>query len=102
MYIFLSEYHYLATRKPNKRIYPAISDWGVRMLESLFLSVVKLKEIGRNLKKILKFTEINFSKLFQHKKTFIPAYVDALYEFSTNSVKIPINCHQNRREKQRI
>ena len=29
VYIFLSEYHYLGTRKPNKRIYTAIESWGV-------------------------------------------------------------------------
>ena len=29
VYIFLSEYHYLGTRKPSKRIYTAITDWGV-------------------------------------------------------------------------
>ena len=29
VYIFLSEYHYLGTRKPNKRIYPAIPNWRV-------------------------------------------------------------------------
>ena len=27
--MFLSEYHYLGTRKPNKRIYPAITEWRV-------------------------------------------------------------------------
>ena len=26
VYIFVSEYHYLWTRKPNKRIYPAITN----------------------------------------------------------------------------
>ena len=28
-YIRISEYQYLGTRKPNKRIYPAIENWGV-------------------------------------------------------------------------
>ena len=28
-YIRISEYHYLGTRKPNKRIYPAIPNWRV-------------------------------------------------------------------------
>ena len=35
MYIFLSEYHYLGTRKPNKRIYTAISDWRVQRIFAL-------------------------------------------------------------------
>ena len=34
VYIVLNEYHYLGTRKPNKRIYPAILDW--RVLNRLF------------------------------------------------------------------
>ena len=38
-YIRISEYHYLGTRKPNKRIYPAISEGGVRdFLADLFVS----------------------------------------------------------------
>ena len=31
-YIRISEYHYLGTRKPNKRIYPAIKDRGVLII----------------------------------------------------------------------
>jgi len=38
VYIFLSEYHYLGTRKPNKRIYPLISNWRVDMKKSLHFS----------------------------------------------------------------
>ena len=35
VYIFLSEYHYLGTRKPNKRIYTAIENWGVFRLSEV-------------------------------------------------------------------
>ena len=36
VYRFLSEYHYLRTPKPNKRIYTAIQDWGVGAFFSIF------------------------------------------------------------------
>jgi len=31
VYMFLSEYHYLWTRKSNKRVNTAIKQWGVRI-----------------------------------------------------------------------
>ena len=31
VYILLSEYHYLWTRKPDKPIYTQITDWGIRI-----------------------------------------------------------------------
>ena len=32
VYMFLSEYHYLGTRKPNKRVYTAINHWRVLVI----------------------------------------------------------------------
>ena len=93
--MFLSEYHYLGNRKPNKRIHTAIKHWGVIFFRNLqdkhIFSPLRFQEFGEKSVTILVAKNQFLIRIFTKLSLELLFLVRILMKLSRNFMTMLIN-----------